>query len=152
MGLHRHQLTNTKIGFMRFYTKLYYYNMHTWSALKGVWRVVKQCLPMGWRKGSKSSAMNQSRLQRIQKWQSWGRLESQQTYRTKAAHSRTCTGSWSSNLSPVSNGVTQQACHGEHEGRGQERERVPARRRWLRGRASRAGSFTRHSTYVADKR
>ena len=106
---------------------------------------------MGWRKGSKSSAMNQSRLQRIQKWQSWGRLESQQTYRTKAAHSRTCTGSWSSNLSPVSNGVTQQACHGEHEGRGQERERVPARRRWLRGRASRAGSFTRHSTYVADK-
>ena len=38
-------------------------------------------------------------------------------------------------------GVTQQACHGEHEGRGQEQERVPARRRWLRGRASRAGQL-----------
>ena len=49
---------------MRFGTKLHYYNMHLVRTLKGLERVeIMSCDGMD----SKSSAMNQSRLQRIQK-------------------------------------------------------------------------------------
>ena len=102
---------------MRFDTKLYYYTMHLVRTLKGLERVeIMSCDGILQELGDESvKTAKDTEVDNDEDVIKANKLTALKRHTAGLDQ-----GPGSCNSSPVSNGATQQACHGEHEGRGQE--------------------------------
>ena len=102
---------------MRFDTKLHYYDMHLVRTLKGLERVeIMSCDGILQELGDESvKTAKDTEVDNDEDVIKANKLTALKRHTAGLDQ-----GPGSCNLSPVSNGATQQACHGEHEGRGQE--------------------------------
>ena len=102
---------------MRFDTKLHYYNMHLVRTLKGLERVeIMSCDGILQELGDESvKTAKDTEVDNDEDVIKANKLTALKRHTAGLDQ-----GPGSCNSSPVSNGATQQACHGEHEGRGQE--------------------------------
>ena len=103
---------------MRFDTKLHYYNMHLVRTLKGLERVEINVLRWNGLQELGDESVKTAKDTEVDNDEDV--IKANKLTALKRHTAGLDQGPGSCNSSPVSNGATQQACHGEHEGRGQE--------------------------------